>query len=216
MRPLDRVASRVCPIDAIDVDTDQILPSRFLKRIQRSGFGPFAFYAWRYDESGEPRPEFPMNRPEHRGARILVSGRNFGCGSSREHAPWALQDAGFDVLIAPSFADIFRANCANIGVLTIELDEATVAQLFDQVGRDPAWELVADLRTQTLTGDGFDVDFQVDPHVRHRLLDGLDPIDLTERHEDDIAAFERGRPAWRPTIHSVPTRVEPTRRKLHP
>lgn len=200
MRPLDRVVSRVCPLDAADVDTDQILPSQFLKRTKRSGFGPFAFYGWRYDEAGEPRPEFPMNRPEHRGASILLAGRNFGSGSSREHAPWALQDAGFDVLIAPSFADIFRSNCANIGVLTIELDQVLVSELFGRVRRDPAWELVADLRNQTLRGDGFDADFQVDPHVRHRLLEGLDPIDLSLHHADDIAEFERVRPAWRPSI----------------
>jgi 3-isopropylmalate/(R)-2-methylmalate dehydratase small subunit len=200
MQAFARLTSRICPLDMADVDTDQILPKQFLKRIERAGFGPFAFFEWRYDEDGRPRPEFPMNREEHQGARILLAGRNFGCGSSREHAPWALQDTGFDVIIAPSFADIFRANCANIGVLTVDLDESEVRSLFGRVARDPSWQLMVDLDQQTLTGDSFTTTFEVDPHLRHRLLEGLDAIDLSLLHDDDISEFERNRPSWRPTV----------------
>ena len=184
----------------VDVDTDQILPKQFLKRTERAGFGPFAFYEWRYDDEGEPRPDFPMNREEHQGARILLAGRNFGCGSSREHAPWALQDTGFDVIIAPSFADIFRANCANIGVLTVDLDESEVRALFELVAEDPSRQLTVDLEQRTLTGDSIDIAFEVDPHLRYRLLEGLDTIDLSLQHEDDITAFENNRPPRRPTV----------------
>jgi 3-isopropylmalate/(R)-2-methylmalate dehydratase small subunit len=141
-----------------------------------------------------------MNRDEHRGAHILLAGRNFGCGSSREHAPWALQDAGFEVIIAPSFADIFRANCASIGVLAVDLDESLVRALFERVAQDPSWRLTVDLERLTLTGDSFDTTFEVDPHVRYRLLEGLDAIDLSLRHDNHITDFERNRPPSRPTM----------------
>ena len=200
MQAFARLTSRICPLDMADVDTDQILPKQFLKRTERAGFGPFAFFDWRYDDRGQPRPEFPMNREEHQGSRILLAGRNFGCGSSREHAPWALQDTGFDVIIAPSFADIFRANCANIGVLTVDLDESEVRALFELVAEDPSRQLTVDLEQRTLTGDSIDIAFEVDPHLRYRLLEGLDTIDLSLQHEDDITAFENNRPPRRPTM----------------
>ena len=200
VEPFTTVTGRVCPIDAVDVDTDQILPKQFLKRIERTGFGEFAFFEWRYADDGTPRPEFAMNKPEHAGANILLAGRNFGCGSSREHAPWALQDAGFRVIIAPSFADIFRSNCANIGVLTVTVAESLARDLFARVAADPGWLLTVDLDACELSGDGFRTGFTVDPHVRHRLRNGLDSIGTSLQHVDEIAEFERRRPAWRPRI----------------
>jgi 3-isopropylmalate/(R)-2-methylmalate dehydratase small subunit len=206
MEPVTVVRGRACPIDANDVDTDQIIPKQFLKRIERSGFGPFAFSEWRYREDGTPDPDFPMNKPEHDGARILLAGRNFGCGSSREHAPWALEDAGFRAIVAPSFADIFRTNCGKIGVVCVELDEAVVRQLFDLVAADPSVEVTVDLHELRVTApaaggvDGVDVAFDLDPHTRHCLMHGLDDIALTLQHADDIAAYERDRPSWRPLV----------------
>jgi 3-isopropylmalate/(R)-2-methylmalate dehydratase small subunit len=202
MEPVSIVSGRGCPIDAADVDTDQIIPKQFLKRIDRTGFGPFAFYEWRYDEDGNPQPDFPMNRTEHAGANILVTGRNFGCGSSREHAPWALEDAGFEAIIAPSFADIFAGNCANIGVLLVELAEDEVRTLLDTVTADPDTEITVDLPEHTVIArrsDGtlvLDTTFDIDPHVKHRLVNGLDSVGLTLQHVDDIDAFEQRRPAY--------------------
>ncbi len=200
MRAVSRVTGTVCPLDAADVDTDQIIPKQFLKRVERTGFGPFAFYEWRYDEDGEPRPDFPMNEPEHQGASILLTGPNFGCGSSREHAPWALQDAGFEAIIAPSFADIFRSNCGQIGVICVELPRERVRGLFDLVDEDPAVEVTVDLEARTVTTEGFEVGFDIDPHTRRCLLEGLDEIDLTLQHAEHISEFESDRPAWRPTL----------------
>ena len=208
MEPVRVVTGRACPIDANDVDTDQIIPKQFLKRTERTGFGPYAFYEWRYDEEGDPRPEFPMNRPEHDGAPVLLAGRNFGCGSSREHAPWALEDAGFQAIIAPSFADIFRTNCAKIGVLAVQLDDEVVRRLFDLVDADPSVEVTVDLEAQRVRApgvgdlDGVDVAFDIDPHTRHCLLEGLDDIALTLTHEDDISAYEASRPAYKPLVPS--------------
>jgi 3-isopropylmalate/(R)-2-methylmalate dehydratase small subunit len=206
MEPINVVSGRACPVDADDIDTDQIIPKQFLKRTERTGFGPYAFYEWRYDADGTPKPEFPMNKPEHAGAPVLLAGRNFGCGSSREHAPWALEDAGFKAIIAPSFADIFRTNCAKIGVLAIQLDDTVVRRLFDLVAADPAVEVTVDLEQQLVTaagvGDlaGVEVPFDIDPHTRHCLLEGLDDIALTLGDGDAISAFERERPAWKPRV----------------
>ena len=206
MEPVRVVTGRACPIDANDVDTDQIIPKQFLKRTERTGFGPFAFAEWRYEEDGTPKPEFPMNKPEHAGARVLVAGRNFGCGSSREHAPWALEDAGFRVIIAETFADIFRTNCAKIGLLCVELDDKTVRQLFALVAADPATPITVDLESQRVTAPGaadiesVDVGFEIDPHTRHCLLNGLDDIALTLQHGDDIGRFEASRPAFMPLV----------------
>jgi 3-isopropylmalate/(R)-2-methylmalate dehydratase small subunit len=201
MQATKSVTGTMCPLDANDVDTDQIMPKQFLKRVERSGYGPFAFFEWRYLEDGvTPDPEFTMNKPEHQGASILLAGRNFGCGSSREHAPWGIEDAGFRVVIAPSFADIFRSNCGNIGVVAVELDEATVANLFEVVAAHPQTPFTVDLESMTVTGGGISASFTLDSHTRHRLLNGLDPIDLSLQHADDITAYESTRPAWRPSI----------------
>ena len=200
MQPVSVVTGRACPIDANDVDTDQIIPKQFLKRIDRTDFGPFAFYEWRYDENGDPKPEFAMNRPEHAGASILLAGRNFGCGSSREHAPWAIEDAGFRAIIAPSFADIFRGNCGNVGIVAVELPEDTVRQLFDAVAADPSTEFTVDLQSQTVSGGGITATFDIDAHTRHKLMNGLDDVGLTLQRGADIAAFEQQRPSYRPLL----------------
>ncbi|MGH3442643.1 MAG: 3-isopropylmalate dehydratase small subunit [Nitriliruptorales bacterium] len=198
MRRVEQVVGTVCPLDRADVDTDQIIPKQFLKRVDRSGFGPFAFYAWRYDGDGEPVADFPMNRPEHAGASILLAGANFGCGSSREHAVWALDDAGIEAVIAPSFADIFRNNCAKVGLLAVELTADEVRTLFDLVAADPTVDVTVDLPSQEVRTDGFAASFDIDPSVKHRLLNGLDDIALSLEHVDAIAAHETARPAWMP------------------
>ncbi len=203
MRAVRQVVGTICPLDRADVDTDQIIPKQFLKRVERTGFGPFAFHGWRYHPDATPVADFPMNRPEHRGASILLTGANFGCGSSREHAVWALQDAGFEAIIAPSFADIFRTNCGKVGVLTVELSPAQVRPLFDLVTADPSVTVTVDLATQTVTtppdhAPGFAAHFDVDPAVKYRLMLGLDDVGLTLEHEDAVAAYEARRPPWMP------------------
>ncbi|GGI06306.1 3-isopropylmalate dehydratase small subunit [Egicoccus halophilus] len=206
MEPVTVVRGRACPIDANDVDTDAIIPKQFLKRVERTGFGPFAFSEWRYLDDGSPNPDFAMNRPEHAGANILLAGRNFGCGSSREHAPWALEDAGFRAIIASSFADIFRTNCGKIGVLAVQLGEPIVRQLFAVVDADPSVEITVDLEQQLVrvpqVGDlaGVDAHFDIDPHTRHCLLHGLDDIGLTLQDADAIDAYEADRAAYKPRV----------------
>ncbi|WP_052666349.1 3-isopropylmalate dehydratase small subunit [Nitriliruptor alkaliphilus] len=206
MEPVSVVTGRACPIDANDVDTDQIIPKQYLKRVERTGFGPFAFAEWRYLDDGSPNPAFQMNMPEHAGAPIMVAGRNFGCGSSREHAPWALEDAGFKAIIAPSFADIFRNNCGKIGVVAVQLDEQVVQQLFDLIAADPSVQVTVDLEAQRVTAEavgelaGVDVPFDIHPHTRYCLLNGLDDIGMTLQHADAIAEYEAGREAWRPKV----------------
>ena len=201
MEAVREVTGTVCPIDANDVDTDQIIPKQFLKRIERTGFGPFAFYEWRYEADGvTPKPDFPMNKPEHQGASILLAGRNFGCGSSREHAPWAIEDAGFRAVIAPSFADIFRGNCGKIGVVAVTLPEETVRSLFQVVAANPATELTVDLESRTVQGGGVMAEFTMDEHTRHNLMHGLDDIALTLQRDADITAHEQTRPTWKPAV----------------
>jgi 3-isopropylmalate/(R)-2-methylmalate dehydratase small subunit len=206
MEPISVIRGRACPIDANDVDTDQIIPKQFMKRVERQGFGPFAFFDWRYDEDGEPKPDFPMNKPEHADAVVLVVGRNFGCGSSREHAPWALEDAGFRAIIAPSFADIFFSNCAKAGILCVRLDEPTVRRLFDLIETKPAVEVEVDLPSQRVRVPGVagteavDAGFEVDSHTKRCLLEGLDHIALTLEHESDITAFEAKRDNTKPAV----------------
>ncbi len=194
MEPVKRVSGKALPLGYSDVDTDQIVPSDALKRIERTGFGRFLFSEWRED------PDFVMNRPEHEGAVVLLAGENFGCGSSREHAPWALQDYGFGAIIAPSFADIFRNNCAKIGLLAVELPEETVKKLLDAVREDPDAEITVDLENRTVAGPGVEERFEMDDFTRHRLLNGLDDIGLTLTHEADLEAFERSRPAYLPKV----------------
>jgi 3-isopropylmalate/(R)-2-methylmalate dehydratase small subunit len=176
------------------VDTDQIVPSDALKRIERTGFGQFLFSEWRED------PDFVMNKPEHEGAVVLLAGANFGSGSSREHAPWALQDYGFGAIIAPSFADIFKNNCAKIGLLAVELPEEPVEKLLEAVRSDPEAEITVDLEERTVTGPGVEVTFEIDDFTRHRLLNGLDDIGLTLTHEDELEAFEKSRPVYLPRV----------------
>jgi 3-isopropylmalate/(R)-2-methylmalate dehydratase small subunit len=193
MEAVRRVEGTAIPLDRSDVDTDQIVPARFLKRIERTGFGEFLFAEWRQD------PAFVLNDPRYEGATILLTGANFGGGSSREHAPWALEDYGFRAVIAPSFADIFRNNCCKIGLLPVELPQESVRALMDAVLDDPATTLVVDLEELTVTAPSVQESFAFDDFRRWCLLEGYDDIDLTLRHVDEIAAFEARRPAWLPT-----------------
>jgi len=196
MKPFRSVTGRVAVLDRPDVDTDQIIPKQFLKRIERTGYGEFAFFDWRYDESGAPRTDFELNRPEFAGAKVLLAGRNFGCGSSREHAAWALQDCGFDVVIAPSFGDIFRSNASKIGMVIIELPDREVKALMEAVDLDRGSDVTVDLEArQIVAPDGSTVPFEFDESTRHRLLEGLDDIALTLQHEDAITAYEAARAA---------------------
>ncbi|WEG11425.1 3-isopropylmalate dehydratase small subunit [Pullulanibacillus sp. KACC 23026] len=193
MKALTVHTGLVTPLDRRNVDTDQIIPKQFLKRIERQGFGEFLFFNWRYDNKGKERPEFVLNQPKYKGSSILVAGDNFGCGSSREHAPWALEDFGFRVIIAPSYADIFYNNCFKNGVLPITLDEATVNELLKKA-TETSYELTVDLASQTVSdGQGFTTRFDVDPERKHRLLNGLDDISLTLELEDKIASYEQVR-----------------------
>ncbi|MBM3934408.1 MAG: 3-isopropylmalate dehydratase small subunit [SAR202 cluster bacterium] len=196
MQPFTKVTSVVAPLDRVDVDTDQIIPKQFLKRIERTGFGQYMFFDWRFKEDGKtPNPDFELNRPAYRGANILVTGRNFGCGSSREHAPWALLDYGFRAIIAPSFADIFFNNCFQNGILPIVLPEPTVKKIMDKAAKKPGYRLNIDLAAQRVWDDEEDVvvQFNVDPFRKHCLLNGLDDIGLTLQYEDKIAAYEAKR-----------------------
>ena len=194
MRPFRAHTGRAVPLDRSDVDTDQIIPTDHLKRIERSGFGPFLFDSWRKD------PAFVLNDARYDGASILVTGANFGGGSSREHAVWALEDYGFRAILAPSFADIFRNNCTKVGLLPVELPEATTRALLEAVEADPSIEITVDLQTKRVIGAGIDESFEIDDFTRWRLLEGLDDIGLTLRHADQIDAFERSRPARLPSL----------------
>jgi len=191
MKPFTKHTGLVAPMDRPNVDTDQIIPKQFLKRIERTGFGQFLFFDWRLLPDGSPNPDFELNRPEYKGASILLARRNFGCGSSREHAPWALEDFGFRVVIAPSFADIFYNNCFKNGMLPIRLAEAQVDDLFRRAAAHPGYKLTVDLETRTLRDEhGLELKFEVDDFRRHCLLNGLDDIGLTLQHADKIAAYE--------------------------
>ncbi|MDQ6879477.1 MAG: 3-isopropylmalate dehydratase small subunit [Candidatus Dormibacteraeota bacterium] len=192
MEPVSRVTGRMAPLDRADVDTDQIIPKQFLKRIERTGYGPFLFYDWRAGG------DFVLDRPEYRGASVLVTGGNFGCGSSREHAPWAIQDAGYRAIVSPSFADIFRANCYKTGILAVTLPDSQVRHLVDLASEDPTAEITVDLEAQEVRGDGFAYRFEIDPFARDMLLHGLDEITLVERHTQEVSAFEAQRPSWLP------------------
>jgi 3-isopropylmalate/(R)-2-methylmalate dehydratase small subunit len=192
MEPFTRVTGVVAPLDRANVDTDQIIPKQFLKRIERSGYGPFLFYDWR--RSGD----FILDRPEYRGAAVLVTGANFGCGSSREHAAWSLLDAGFRAVIAPSFGDIFKSNSFRSGLLPVELPESQVAELIRLATEQPGIEVTVDLVRQRIGAGGFERSFAVDPFNRECLLNGWDEIALTLRQESAIARYESARPAWLP------------------
>lgn len=200
----------VVPLDRENVDTDAIIPKQFLKSIKKTGFGPNLFDEWRYLDHGEPgmdpasrkpNPDFVLNQPRYAGASILLARKNFGCGSSREHAPWALQQYGIRALIAPSFADIFFNNCFKNGLLPIVQPEAVVARLFDEVAAFPGYELTVDLERQVIVKpDGSELAFEVQPFRRYCLMGGLDDIGLTLRHADEIKAFEAQRLATKPWL----------------
>jgi 3-isopropylmalate/(R)-2-methylmalate dehydratase small subunit len=193
MEPVTRIEGTVLPVDRADVDTDQIIPAVYLKRIERTGFGPFLFDEWRKD------PTFVLNDPRYAGASIMLAGPNFGCGSSREHAPWAIEDAGFRAVVAPSFGDIFRNNSLKIGLLPVELPQESVRALMDAVLDDATTRMVVDLEARTVSAPGVDETFPIDDFTRWRLMEGLDEIGLTLQHRDAIAAYEAARDAWLPT-----------------
>ena len=204
----------VAPMDRENVDTDAIIPKQFLKSIRKTGFGPNLFDEWRYLDHGEPgmdpasrqpNPEFVLNQPRYAGASVLLARKNFGCGSSREHAPWALQQYGFRAILAPSFADIFFNNCFKNGVLPIVLEGSVIAQLFDEVAAFPGYELTVDLERQVIVKpDGAELPFDVQPFRKYCLLNGFDDIGLTLRQQDKIKAFEANRLATKPWLaHSL-------------
>jgi 3-isopropylmalate/(R)-2-methylmalate dehydratase small subunit len=196
MEPFRRHEGRMAPLDRANVDTDQIIPKQFLKRIERSGFGPFLFYDWRRNE-----PDFVLNRPEYEGATVLVTGANFGCGSSREHAVWALQDYGFQAVIAPSFADIFLGNATGSGLVAARVSDESMGRLLNTLAARPDAEITVDVAGRTVSaGTGVTEPFQLADYARWRLLEGLDDIGLTLRHEAAIAAYEQRRPAWLPAL----------------
>ena len=195
MEPFVKLHGVVAPLDRVNVDTDQIIPKQFLKRIERTGFGQFLFFDWRLLKDGEPNPDFELNKPGYQGASILVSGRNFGSGSSREHAPWALQDYGFRCVIAPSFADIFYSNCFQNGLLPLVLPQDVVKQMIANAATSPGYRLHVDLEAQRVWDEAEEVSasFDIEPFRRHCMLNGLDDTGLTLEHEDKISAFEARR-----------------------
>jgi 3-isopropylmalate/(R)-2-methylmalate dehydratase small subunit len=201
MQPFRTHKGKVAPLDRDNIDTDQIIPKQFLKRIERTGFGEFLFYDWRRGQGGLPDPTFSLNNPRHAGASILVTGKNFGCGSSREHAVWALDNYGFRAVVAPSFADIFANNCAKNGVLTIVLDEEKVAEITQRARQLPEYHLTIDLEQREIHDDhGFSAMFQIDDFTRHCLLHGLDDIGLTLQHQSEIATYEASHPVARRVV----------------
>ena len=195
MDPFVRVTGVVAPLDRVNIDTDQIIPAVFLKRIERSGFEDCLFFSWRFNEDGTPKEDFVLNQPEYRDAQVLVAGHNFGCGSSREHAPWALRDYGIRCVIAPSFADIFYNNCFKNGVLPLRISEEDVRVIMDKAKGKPGLNLTVDLEGQRVWDEDEEISipFEIDQARRHNLLNGLDDIGLTLQFEERIAAFESGR-----------------------
>ncbi|NUM55270.1 MAG: 3-isopropylmalate dehydratase small subunit [Candidatus Hydrogenedentes bacterium] len=192
MQSLVKLTGIVAPLEALNVDTDQIIPKQFLKRIGRTGFDDALFFDWRFNADGSLNPGFEMNAPRYKGASILLAKDNFGCGSSREHAPWALLDYGIRCILAPSFADIFYNNCFNNGMLPIRLPEATIEQLFKDVRATEGYQLTIDLpNNRIVTPDGATIAFELDAFKKECLLNGWDTVGLTLRHEDKIAAYEK-------------------------
>ena len=191
MESFTKLTGLAAPLDRVNADTDQIIPKQFLKRIERTGFGQFLFFDWRYEADGTtPNPEFELNQSQYSGAVVLITGKNFGCGSSREHAPWALADYGFKAILAPSYADIFYNNCFKNGILPVVLAEETIAMLLER-GKTAGYTMTVDLENQTVSDNqGFSQPFEVDPFRRHCLLNGLDDIGLTLRHTADLDKFE--------------------------
>jgi 3-isopropylmalate/(R)-2-methylmalate dehydratase small subunit len=195
MQPFRVHAGKVAPLERANVDTDQIIPKQFLKRIEKTGFGEFLFYDWRRGQDGKFDASFSLNQPRYAGASILATGKNFGCGSSREHAVWALENAGFRAVIAPSFADIFANNCVQNGVLTVTLSEQEVGEIIRRARDIPGYRVTIDLEQRKVSDEsGFSSGFKIDDFVRHRLLEGLDDIGLTLKNAADIAAYEARHP----------------------
>lgn len=195
MNPIQEITGTLAPLPRANVDTDQIMPKNYLKRVERTGYGQFVFAEWGED------PDFVLNRPAYQEARILVTGPNFGCGSSREHAPWGLQDWGFEAIIAPSFADIFFNNCTKIGLLPVVLSEKECQYLIELAEADPSAVVTVDLPEQTVTySNQFEARFEIDPFTKWCLVEGLDDIGLTLRHADQISEFETTRPVWKPAL----------------
>jgi 3-isopropylmalate/(R)-2-methylmalate dehydratase small subunit len=196
MKPFTVHRGLVAPLDRVNVDTDQIIPKQFLKRIEKTGFGQFLFYDWRFGADGKKNAEFVLDEPRHQGASILVAGKNFGCGSSREHAVWALADFGFRAVISSSFGDIFANNSAKNGLLPVRLDENEVAELMQRAQQVERYQLTVDLEAREVRDDqGFRARFSIDDFVRHCLLHGLDDIGLTLQHEREISDYEARHPA---------------------
>ena len=201
MQAFTRIDAKIAPLPLANIDTDQIIPKQFLKTVEREGLGRGLFYDFRFDENGKEKADFVLNRPEYKGAAVLVTGDNFGCGSSREHAPWALEQYGFRSIIAPSFADIFFNNCFKNGVLPIVLPEATVAQLFDEVHAFPGYQLTVDLERQVVVRpQGEEIPFEVQAFRRYCLLNGFDDIGLTLLQSDKIKAYEAQRLLAKPWL----------------
>ena len=197
MLPFSVHTGVAAPLDHPNVDTDQIIPKQFLKRVERTGFGQFLFYDWRYADDGSPDSSFVLNETRYAGASVLLAGRNFGCGSSREHAPWALLDYGFRAIVAPSFADIFKNNCTKNGVLPVTLKDEEVAELVRRANDIEGYKLTVDLeRCEVRDEQGFTADFEIDEFRRQCLLEGLDDVGLTLQHESLIRQFEERRPDW--------------------
>jgi 3-isopropylmalate/(R)-2-methylmalate dehydratase small subunit len=191
MKPFRSLTALAAPLDRSNVDTDQIIPKQFLKRIERTGYGEFLFFDWRRTAAGEPDPNFVLNDPRYKGAQILIAGKNFACGSSREHAAWALENYGFRVVIAPSFADIFFSNAGKNGIVLARLSEEQVAELLNNAKTIPNYQLTVSLEAQTVTDSkGFKASFEIDPFRKFCLIEGLDDIGLTLRHEAALDAFE--------------------------
>jgi len=200
MNPFRSHTGLVVPLDRPNVDTDQIIPKQFLKRVERTGFGEFLFYDWRVLPGGQPDPSFPLNESRYQGASILIAGKNFGCGSSREHAPWSLADYGFRAIIAPSFADIFANNCLKNGLLPLTLDDAEVSELMRRANQIEDYRVTVDLEGKTVSdAHGFAATFEIDDFQRYCLLEGLDDIGLTLKHESEITRYEQDRPSWTAT-----------------
>ena len=200
MQPVRTITGTALPLDRADVDTDQIIPAVWLKRVERTGFGAGLFSGWR-----EQDPEFPLNRPEHAGAKILIAGPNFGIGSSREHAVWALTDYGFGAVVSPRFGDIFRTNATKAGLVPVVVEPHVVSALLHAVAADPTTIVTVDVERRLVSAPsvGIEESFPLDDFTRHRLLEGLDDIGLTLRHADVIAEYERVRPAWMPAVVRV-------------
>jgi len=205
MKPFRVHKGRVAPLDRHNVDTDQIIPKQFLKRIERTGFGEFVFHDWRHTQDGQPNPDFVLHQSRFEGASILVAGKNFGCGSSREHAVWALSDYGFRAVIAPSFADIFANNSLKNGFLTVALPESEVNQIMQRAQEKTDYQLTIDIEQRKVHDDhGLSADFPMDEFSRHCLLHGLDDIGLTLQHEAAIAAYEKQHPAGQQLDQVIP------------